>query len=220
MDCEAFRDAMLDVLYGEGGDAAARRVETHQAACADCRREMAQLRKLRGDLAHWRLPERLRAVPARARAARLPLALAAAAGLVLALGATMALSGAEVRYDATGLSVRLGGGASDTRALLSAQERRHREEMDGLRAQLAAAHPADRDALLRTVAEMIRDSETRHDTAIRASLRDLRQRSATQRQYDLARVSAGLAYLDGKAGLQAARTTELMGHLLQASQQK
>jgi hypothetical protein len=31
-------------------------------------------------------------------------------------------------------------------------------------------------------------------------------------------MSAGLAYLDGKAGLQAARTTELVGHVLQASQ--
>src|SRR5438445_99975 len=59
MDCEAFRDDMLDVLYGEGGEAAARRLEAHQTTCADCRREMAQLRELRGDLAHWRLPEGL-----------------------------------------------------------------------------------------------------------------------------------------------------------------
>jgi hypothetical protein len=30
-------------------------------------------------------------------------------------------------------------------------------------------------------------------------------------------MSAGLTYLDGKSGLQAARTTELVGHILQAS---
>jgi len=219
MDCEAFREDMLDVLYGEGGEAAARRVETHQTTCADCRREMAQLRKLRGDLAHWGLPEGLIAAPARGHERR-PWALAAAAGMVLALGASLALSGAEVRYDPSGFSVRLGRGTGETRALLDAQERRHQEEIDALRAQLAAARPTDQDALMRAVADMIRESETRHDAAIQASLRDLRQRSDAQRQYDLARVSAGLAYLDGKAGLQAARTTELMGHLLQASQQK
>ena len=67
---------------------------------------------------------------------------------------------------------------------------------------------------------MIHESETRQDEARLASLRVLRQRAETQRQYDLARMSAGLAYLDGKAGLQAARTTELVGHVLQASQQK
>ena len=33
-------------------------------------------------------------------------------------------------------------------------------------------------------------------------------------------MSAGLSYLEGKTGLQDARTTELMGHVLQASQEK
>jgi len=220
MDCEAFRDDMLDVLYGEGGEAAARRFGAHQAACADCRREMAQLRAVRSDLAHWRLPENLGAPPARIQARRPPIGLAAAAGLLLALGASLALSGAEVRYDAAGFSLRVGRGAGETRALLEAQEKRHREEIEALRAQVAAVKPPDRAALMSAVADMIRDSETRHDAAVQASLRDLRERSEAQRQYDLARVSAGMAYLDGKAGLQAARTTELVGHLLQVSQQK
>src|SRR5262249_22793634 len=163
-------------------------------------------------------PEKLGAPPARLHAARLPWGLAAAAALVLALAASLALSGAEVRYDTSGFSVRVGRGAGDTRALLDAQERRHRAEIDALRAQLAAVRPPDHDALMRSVADMIRESEARHDAAVQASLRDLRGRADAQRQYDLARVSAGLAYLDGKAGLQAARTTELMGHLLQVSQ--
>ena len=63
MDCDAIRDDMLDVLYGEGGEAAVRRVEAHQAGCAECRRELASLRRLRGDLAQWRLPERLGVSP-------------------------------------------------------------------------------------------------------------------------------------------------------------
>ena len=53
-----------------------------------------------------------------------------------------------------------------------------------------------------------------------ASLTDLTARAETQRRLDMARVSAGLSYLDGRTGQQVARTTELMGYLLQASQQK
>ena len=219
MDCDAIRDDMLDVLYGEGGEAAARRVETHQAACADCRREMADLRRLRGDLAQWRLPEGLGAPPAVAvRPRRLPLGLAAAAALVLGATAGLAFSGAELRHDAAGFSLRVGRGSEA--AALADLERRHREELAALRAEIAAIRPPDDRQLLRTVADMIHESETRQDEARLASLRVLRQRAETQRQYDLARMSAGLSYLDGKAGLQAARTTELVGHLLQASQQK
>jgi glycosyltransferase involved in cell wall biosynthesis len=47
-----------------------------------------------------------------------------------------------------------------------------------------------------------------------------RERAEAQRRYDLARVSAGLSYLDGKTGQQVARTTELMGYVLQASQKR
>ena len=219
MDCDAIRDDMLDVLYGEGGEAAARRVETHQATCGECRREMADLRRLRADLSQWRLPERLGASPgAPARPRRLPLRLAAAAAVILAVTAGLGLSGAELRYDQSGLSVRLGRGA-DARALADL-ERRHGAELAALRAELAAVRPLDDQQLLRTVADMIRESEARQDEARLASLRVLQQRAETQRQYDLARMSAGLSYLDGKAGLQAARTTELVGHLLQASQRK
>jgi hypothetical protein len=218
MDCDAIRDDMLDVLYGEGGEAAARRVESHQAACGDCRRELADLRRLRGDLAHWRLPEGLGDRPAPpARARRLPLVLAAAASFVL--GATaLSLSGAELRHDASGFSLRVGRGG-DARALADL-ERRHQQEMAALRAEIASVRPLDEQQVLRTVSDMIRESEARQDEARLASLRVLRERTETQRQYDLARMSAGLSYLDGKAGLQAARTTELVGHLLQASQQK
>jgi hypothetical protein len=219
MDCEAIREDILDVLYGEAGEAAARRVEAHQASCADCRRELADLRRLRGDLAQWRLPEHLGsrpAVPAPPR--RLPLGLAAAAGLILGATAALAFSGAELRYDQAGVSLRVGREAQ-ARALADL-ERRHQQEMAALRAEVAAVHPPDDRQLLQTVAEMIRESEARQDEARMASLRVLQQRTETQRQYDLARMSAGLSYLDGKAGLQAARTTELVGHLLQASQQK
>src|SRR5205814_6206672 len=108
MDCDAFRDDMLDVLYGEGGEAAVRRLDAHQAGCADCRRELAALRRLRGALAQWRLPPSLDARAPRATGARFPVRLAVAAGLLVALGGGLAVAGAEVRYDAQGFTVRLG----------------------------------------------------------------------------------------------------------------
>lgn len=217
MDCDAYRSDMLDVLYGEGGEAAARRAEAHQLTCADCRREMADLRRLRGDLAEWRLPETLRR-PAEAVGPkrRLSIGLAAAAVVIVSVGAAARFGGAELLHDQTGFSVRIGRGP-DAR-VLAEMERRHQAEIAALRADLAAARPPDQQQLLRTVARMIGESERRQEEARLDTARSMRQRAETQRQYDLARMSAGLAYLDGKAGLQAARTTELVGHLLQASQ--
>lgn len=217
MDCDANRSDMLDVLYGEGGEAAARRVEAHQLTCPDCRREMADLRRLRGDLAQWKLPETMRRVAEVApRSRRLPVAWAAAAAVLVSLGAATWIGGAELRRDEAGFSLRIGRGA-DTQAVAD-MERRHQAEIAALRAELVAARPPDPQQLLRTVAQMIGDSERRQDEARTVTVRTLSQRAETQRQYDLARMSAGLAYLDGKAGLQAARTTELVGHVLQASQ--
>ena len=133
MDCDAIRDEMLDVLYGEGGEVAARRVEAHQAACPDCRREMADLRRLRGDLSHWRLPEVLRtAQTVHVHPRRLSLGLAAAAALILAVTAGLAFSGAELRYDQAGFVLRVGRGA-ESRALADL-ERRHRDELAAVRA--------------------------------------------------------------------------------------
>jgi hypothetical protein len=219
MDCDAYRDDLLALLYGEGGDAAARRFEAHQGSCAECRREMAELRRLRGDLAAWRLPESLHRAPAAApRLRRLPIGLAAAAALILALGASLRLGGAELRRDQAGFSLRVGRGP-DARAMAEI-EQRHRAEIAAVRAELAALRPPDERQLLTAVADMIRESEMRQEGARLDSVRSLREHAAAQRQYDLARMSAGLAYLDGKAGLQAARTTELVGHLFQASQQK
>jgi hypothetical protein len=67
---------------------------------------------------------------------------------------------------------------------------------------------------------MIHDSELRQAQQVQASLVRLDQRTEAQRRYDLARVAASLAYLDGRSGQQVARTTELMGYVLEASHNK
>jgi hypothetical protein len=80
--------------------------------------------------------------------------------------------------------------------------------------------PLDREAILRDMAEMIRQSEGRQSLALRAGMTRVEERAAIQRRYDLARISAGLSYLDGRAGQQMVRTTELMGQVLQASHRR
>jgi hypothetical protein len=224
MDCETSRENLLAVLYDEADAAVQARFDAHQAACAACRAELHALRSLRGTLSAWKLPElaapRARSVWAGWRA------LAAAAGLLLALGGALGLSGAEFEYARGGLAVRLGRPATETQASLAEQESRHERALAALEARVAApgsvpqARPGDDARLLEQVAELIRASEARQAQLVNASLRDLGQQSEAQRRYDLARISAGFSYLEGKTGQQVARTTELMGYMLEASQKR
>jgi hypothetical protein len=224
MECDAFRDERMEVLYGEADAATARRVDEHHAVCPSCREEMAAWRRVRRDLAAWTLPESLG--PRRAAVRRQAGWLAAAAAVIAALWAGFALSGSELRHDQGALTLRWGPGTGGIETLLARQETRHRAEMAALRAELLpAAQGATRragadEALLRRVAEMLRESEARQDARVTARLAALSEEAETQRRYDLARVSAGLSYLDGKTGQDVVRTTELMGYVLQASQKK
>jgi hypothetical protein len=217
MDCEAFKDDQMDVLYGEADAATARRVSEHHAACPACREEMASLGRVRRDLTAWTLPASVG--PRRAQERRAAPWLAAAAAVLAALG--------------TGYALRPGGGGADVEALLARQESRHRAEIAALRAALVPATSASGpraaggglrigsdDLLLRRMQELIRDSEARQDARVTARLAALTDEADTQRRYDLARVSAGLSYLEGRTGQDMVRTTELMGRVLQASQQK
>jgi anti-sigma factor RsiW len=232
MTCDAHRDDLLDVLYGEADPAATRRVEDHLARCPDCRDELDSLRGLRGDLARWEVPASLRTPRAPAspvlRGAWWRPALAAAT-VVLALGATLGLSGSELRYDAGRVSFRLGRGPAtpppdpalrEVESRLRALEARHQETLRTLQAALASRHDRDTADPLPNVERLIADSEARQTLLLEARLEDYADRADRQRRSDLAQVSAGLSYLDGKTGLQVARTTELVGQVLQASQKR
>ena len=224
IECNVFRDEMLDVLYGEADAATRRRFQDHEQGCAACREELSGLRRLQQDLAAWPLPPALK--PRSAGPARAFRPLAVAAGLLLALGAALGLSGSEFRYEQGRLAFRLGREAVPAPDLalegrLAALEARHRDEMQELRAGLARVHDARNDeVLLARVSDLIRRSELRQTEFVGASMASLRAESEERRRYDLAQVGAGLSYLDGKTGLQAARTTELMGHVLQAAQKR
>jgi hypothetical protein len=220
MDCAEVREDRMDVLYGEAGAEALRRVEAHHAACAACAEEFLALRSVRQRLASWRLPDRDGARLAR-RHRRPLIALAAAAALVLALAGAVRLSGASFEYSRGGATLRVG--APDVTKLLQQQQARHQEEIRALRASLVETRPAAaprEDQLLSRVEQLIRENEQRQAARFNSSLEQLAARAEAQRRYDLARVSAGLSYLDGKNGQHVARTSELMGYVLQASEKK
>ena len=206
MGCEEFRDRMLDALYGEADAAGARDWEIHQQQCAACRDEVRALRRLRRDLGAWTVPARPGASRAGAAVRRAHTWSPLAAAVVIGIAGAFAMAGSQKRVDTL-------------TATLHAQDQRHRAEIEALRASVGASRPPG-DAVLEDVRRLIRESEARQSLVLDASLRGLAERSDAQRRDDLAQVSAGFSYLEGRTGLQVARTTELMGHVLQASQKK
>jgi len=206
----------MDVLYGEADAETARRVEEHHAVCASCRDEMAALWRLRQDLKAWNVPGARGTFRVRSRAERF---LVAAAVMLLALGGAFGLAGSEIRFEGGQLAFRLGRADPALEHRLAALEARHREEIRAP-ASRSGESALEEQAFLGKVEEMIRTSEDRQAAALKTGLAEFRQRTDTERRYDLARVAAGLSYLDGKTGQHVARTTELMGYVLEASQKR
>jgi hypothetical protein len=174
---------------------------------------MASLRRLREKLQAWTLEERGPSLAA-PRPRGLPVWLVAAAALVLGvgIGSALALVGdAALRRDLA---------AQESRAL--EREQRHREEVARLRTALdRRATDLDTEALLERVdqrlEETIRRSERAQGERLDTIFTDWETRMEAQRRLDLARVAAGLSYLDGRHGQQLARTNELMGYVLEAA---
>jgi alkanesulfonate monooxygenase SsuD/methylene tetrahydromethanopterin reductase-like flavin-dependent oxidoreductase (luciferase family) len=211
MTCETFRDDMLDVLYGEAAPEAERRFAEHHDHCQACRQELRDLRGVRRELGGWRVPAPMPLQFPGSRPAP-PAWLLMAATVVLSAGASLLVT-------RTQLAAAPRAEATPVARLLAAQEQRHQKEIAEIRAALSQRPVAtiDENAVLQRAQELVRASETRQGLVLQARLTDLTARTEAQRRYDLAQMSAGLTYLDGKTGLQAARTTELVGHILQAS---
>jgi len=219
MDCDRVGDDGLqadkmDLLYGEADAAARARVDAHLAGCAPCREEMGELRAVRRDLGAWKLPPARPAFTPRGWV--LPRWLAAAALLLVGLGASLGVAGyASIRRALVAQEVR------------SAElEQRHREEVRALEAKLASRPdaPLDTASLLAgldaRMDERIHASEARQVERLDSRLAGWEERLDAQRRVDMARVAASLSYLDGRHGQQLARTNEIMGYVLEASAQK
>ena len=208
---EALQGDKLDVLYGEADVAARERVQAHLALCPACRDELAALRGLRRDLAAWRLPEaRLRrAAP---RGFVVPRWIAAAALFVLGFGATLGASG----------YVSLRRAVAEQQARADALEVLQRESQRSLQAALGqadggASFLAQLDA---RIDERLRSSQIRERESFERQLASWQERADVRRRADMAQVAASLSYLDGRHGQQLARTNELLGYFLQASDKR
>jgi hypothetical protein len=123
------KEHLVSYIYDELGGAERAAFEAHLPGCADCRRELSQLRDTRQHLTTWAPPEpelsfhvvRGGAVPLAPPIPRRPFAalvpqwafvpLSAAAALLLVAGAA-AIANLEVRYGAGGLVVRTGWASS------------------------------------------------------------------------------------------------------------
>jgi hypothetical protein len=216
MRCKRLQDDALagqkmELLYGEADADVRAQVEAHLAECEACREEMVSFGRLRRDLRAWTLEGR----PPRSVGAPLlrPARIAAAAALLLGLG--LGLAG----Y----VSVRRDLAAQEARAL--ARERHFTGEIAALRAALEGRPVpiAGEVALARVderVSETIRRSERRQMERLRATFTDWSGQMEARRRMDLARVAAGLSYLDGQQGQQLARTNQLMGYVLEAASQE
>jgi hypothetical protein len=222
-------ERMLEALYGEAESSSRREFEAHLAVCGACRQEWADLRQTRHQLGAWRVPE-LGRVKARAYARMSPLwRLAAAAVLLFAAGSGLGVAGVELRRDPQGWSLTFGHGADARVAqLLAQQDARTEQKIQALVANApsaaaaqvpAVAGSAESKAMLEEVRRLIRDGEARQNQRMVALVTDYRDRTEAQRRYDLARLAAGLPYPDGKTGQHMFRTTQLVGSLLDASQQ-
>lgn len=214
MQCSRFGDEELagqkmDLLYGEADAEVRARVEAHLDECAVCREEMAALGRVRRSLQAWTLDSARRTLVSPRR--HLPSWLVAAAGLLIGIGAGVgfaSLGDASVRSELA---------AQESRAL--EREKHFRAEIAGLRTALKGRSPdTDADGLLQRVDVRVDAGLRRRldaqDEKLDATLAEWSERMEAQRRVDLARVAAGLSYLDGQQGQQVARTNELMGYVL------
>ena len=215
MQCEkigddALQGDKLEVLYGEADVEVRERVRAHLELCPTCRDEMAALRGLRHDLAQWRLPQGRPALTPRGFV--LPRWLAAAALFLLGFAATLGASG----Y----LSLRRA--LAEQQARADALDERQRDSQRTLEAALGRLPAAGSEALLAQVDaridERLRTSQTAEQQRFERRLADWQESAAVRRRVDMAQVAASLSYLDGRHGEQLARTNELLGYFLQASQ--
>jgi hypothetical protein len=151
-------EALVTYLYDEGGDLRSRALfEAHLATCVRCADDLAALRGVRTQLARWSPPEpqfgssRVRSGAAAVRAnpeSRIPNhrsswwreipAWAQVAAALLFVGAAAGIANLDIRYDASGLSVRSGWMAKPAAAVAA-----RTTTSGGVAAGLSAANSPD-----------------------------------------------------------------------------
>jgi hypothetical protein len=242
ISCEALRDDIIALLYDDGLPGERSRARDHLAQCVPCRVEYADLKGVRKALGGWNLPAPAPLPQARPAVAWFPAGLAAAAGLILGIG--LALAGRSTLFPPSSAPMALD--ASSARSTsnpqfvsygqlqeaLAAQESRHQAEITDLRRSLTLASASANSPVgalpvgaqttgpalsTATIERLLKASEDRQARMIETRLAGLRTENDLQRQYDMAQIAAGLAYIDSRTGADAARTSELMKNLVRVT---
>lgn len=245
LTCEALREDIVALLYDDGEPGERSRARDHIAQCVPCRLEYSELKGVRKVLGGWDLPAVVPPPQTRPSLRWVHTGLAAAAGLVLGIGVAVAgrstfLPSADTSVppaataQASSPTSRSGEVSNaqfvsyDTvQDMLKTQEARHQAEIDDLRRALIqtadASSPGGGSARTvanvspNTIEKLLKASEERQARMIEARLAGLRNESDLQRQYDMAQIAAGLAYIDSRTGADAARTSELMKNLVRVT---
>lgn len=238
LSCDTLRDDIIALLYDDGDPADKSRARDHLAQCVPCRAEYSELKGVRKVLRDWDLPLPSPLPQTRATGRWFTTGLAAAAGLILGIGVALAgrsafVPGAAAPASATNVGV---GSAhqfvsyDQFQEALKTQESRHQAEIADLRRSLSmvsespastAGAPAPLTNVSNlspaTIEQLLKASEARQARMFEARLAGLRTESDLQRQYDMAQIAAGLAYIDSRTGADAARTSELMKNLVRVT---
>ncbi len=233
LSCEALRDDIVALLYDDGDPGERSRARDHLAQCVPCRVEYADLKGVRKALGGWNLPAATPLPQARPRTAWFQTGLAAAAGLVLGVG--LALAGrstfsttqtAEIASSRNSINASASQFVSNEKLqeALNLQETRHQAEIADLRRSLTLVSESAGSSTLpagtqraASIERLLKASEERQARMIETRLAGLRTESDLQRQYDMAQIAAGLAYIDSRTGADAARTSELMKNLVRVT---
>lgn len=241
-------EQLIGFVYEELDASEKQAFQQHLATCADCRAELADLRATRGQIAAWTPPEpgfdfhivrgTAAPPPAPARVFRISPAwgLAAAAMLVVAIGA--AIANLEVRVGSDGLVIRTGWNRSaaaepaarvDAGAVQPIDWQQQAQQFDQ-RLRAIEQSPRDRsgsvqsaaatgmtDEQARRLREMVAQSETRQQRIFAARLAEITREYDAQRRIDLAAIDQGMARLQNTSGAEVRQYRDLIQRMYRAT---
>jgi hypothetical protein len=240
------KEQLIGFLYGELDVSETHAFRQHLAGCTECRGELADLRATRGQIAAWTPPEpdlgfhlvrgAAAPPPLPARVFRIAPAwgLAAAAILVVAIGA--AIANLEVRIGSgEGLVIRTGWSRSATGAATQSADtgaqpvdvkqldQRLRDIEQALARDRSGPVPAAAatgmtdEQVLQRVREMLGQSETRQQRVLAARLSEITREFDAQRRIDLAAIDQGMTRLQNTSGAEVRQYRDLIQRMYRAT---
>ncbi len=267
-------EALIAALYDDGDPVKLAAFEAHVAGCPVCRDEIDTLRGVRVQLARWAPPEPSFGVIGRQPSVvgqpspvaspqapapspessspwwrQMPVWAQVAAALLF-LGVSAGVANLDIRYDASGLSVRTGWSRSVSnarvaqagqaapgatvvpagatapidpapwRADLAALEQQMKSEMHASLAAAPRALSASDADLIRRVRALVDESEKRQHTELALRVAEVLRDVSSQRQADLVKIDRSLGAVQNNLGVEVMKQRQSLNLLYRASQRQ